>query len=141
MQPFGRFASPSRECEAGLPARRATVPCVRPAPVAAEARSYLLLLQSGAADDAGAEARRVSEYAAWARGLRSEGRLVSAEKLADRERVLRGDGASTSEAKGEPIVGYFVVRARDFAEAERIARSCPHLKHGGTIVLREIEKT
>jgi hypothetical protein len=34
--------------------------------------------------------------------------------------------------------GFFVVRARDFAEARRIAETCPHLRHGGRIVLRRV---
>jgi predicted GIY-YIG superfamily endonuclease len=32
--------------------------------------------------------------------------------------------------------GFFVVRARDLAEAQRIAAACPHLRYGGRIVLR-----
>lgn len=127
----------------GLAIGRATLPSARPVPALAEGRSYLLLLQPGSIDeaDASAESHRVSEYAAWAGSLRGQGRLVSGEKLAPRERVLLSDAASDRPAGGDSIGGYFVVRARDFDEAERIARSCPHLKHGGTIVLREFEKT
>jgi hypothetical protein len=36
--------------------------------------------------------------------------------------------------------GYFVIRARDLAKAIAIARDCPHLKHGGWIALRPIDK-
>jgi len=127
----------------GAAAGRATSPRPRTSAPAAEGRSYILLLQSGATDpaDAGAETRRVAEYAAWARTLRGEGRLLGGEKLADRARVLRGPTVAPREAESDPILGYFVIRARDFDEAERIARSCPHLRHGGIVVVREIEKT
>jgi hypothetical protein len=34
--------------------------------------------------------------------------------------------------------GYFVISARDADEARRIAATCPHLRHGGRIVLRRV---
>ena len=78
----------------------------------------------------------VAEYAAWARGLGADGRLVLAEKLADDGgRVLR----ASPDARADVISGLFVVRARDYAEAERIARESPHVRHGGVIELRRID--
>jgi hypothetical protein len=43
-------------------------------------------------------------------------------------------------APGEPT-GFFLVRAGDLAEAERIARDCPHLRHGGEVALRPVDPT
>jgi hypothetical protein len=37
--------------------------------------------------------------------------------------------------------GFFLVQARTLDEAEQIARTCPHLRHGGTIALREVDPT
>ena len=38
----------------------------------------------------------------------------------------------------ESVRGYFVIAARDEREALEIARGCPHLRHGGWIVVRPI---
>jgi hypothetical protein len=35
--------------------------------------------------------------------------------------------------------GYFLIRAANQRTALEIARSCPHVRYGGRIVLREIE--
>ena len=47
------------------------------------------------------------------------------------------DGPYT-EAK-EIVGGYFLIEAVDYDEAVQICRSCPHLKYGGRIELREID--
>ena len=39
------------------------------------------------------------------------------------------------------VINFFIIQAADSAEAYRIARDCPHLRHGGTIQLRRIEPT
>jgi len=95
--------------------------------------------QSAPAD--GQEAR-IAEYAGWARRLAGEGRLVDAGKLSDAGELLAGTDRSSDvvpRASEGVLAGYFVIRAKDRAEAERVARECPHLKYGGTISLREIE--
>jgi hypothetical protein len=79
---------------------------------------------------------RVSEYRNWAIGLRKSGADIRGEKLKTEGRRL--GLASPGEA---PLGGYFIVSAKDWNAAMEIARSCPHLKHGGTIEVREIEKT
>lgn len=65
---------------------------------------------------------RVAEYGRWADSLQAAGHL-------DREGRLAGPG---------PLTGMFIVRARDEAEAARIAATCPHLKYGGTIQTRRL---
>lgn len=73
-------------------------------------------------------------YMAWADGLRQKGKMVGGEKLtASGGRHIRlKDGKPVAsdgpyaEAK-EVIGGYFVIEAADLAEAEAIARECPHL--------------
>lgn len=73
-------------------------------------------------------------YLAWADSLRHKGQMVGGEKLAAggvRHIKLR-DGQPVAsdgpyaEAK-DVLGGYFVIEARDAAEAESIARDCPHL--------------
>jgi hypothetical protein len=102
--------------------------------------TFMLLLYEGPAFDApapGREAERAREYGAWARGL-DRGRLVAGDELAPR-RVRLDAGAPTESPAGTTDVrGYFVIAARDLADATAIAGSCPHLRHGGTIIVREI---
>ena len=75
-----------------------------------------------------------SKYMAWADGLRSRGMLVGGEKLtASGGRQLRPSGGKVVASDGpyaeakDVISGYFVLEAKDLAEAEAIARECPHL--------------
>ena len=81
--------------------------------------------------------QRVDEYRNWARAVREGGADIQGEKLGSEARRL-GPGAG---AAGGTLGGYFVVSARDEEAALAIARSCPHLKHGGTIEVRPIEET
>jgi hypothetical protein len=88
---------------------------------------------------------RVQEYVAWARAERTDGAVEGGEKLKDGDDVTiepdRSAGAVPSPP-GEPrLAGYFLIRAADQRTALEIARSCPHLRYRGRIVLREIEPT
>ena len=73
-------------------------------------------------------------YMTWADGLRQKGKLVGGEKLTAggvrHIKVKDGKPVVTdgpyAEAK-DVIGGYFVIEARDAAEAEAIAKDCPHL--------------
>ena len=73
-------------------------------------------------------------YMAWADGLRQKGKLVGGEKLAAGgvRHIKVKDGKPVAsdgpyaEAK-DVIGGYFVIEAKDLAEAEAITRECPHM--------------
>ncbi|MFO1082817.1 MAG: YciI family protein [Reyranellaceae bacterium] len=87
-------------------------------------------------------------YMAWADGLRQQGRLVGGEKLkAGGVRHLRlADGKPVASdgpyAEAKDVVGgYFVIEARDPAEAEAIAGGCPHLAiaPGNWVEIRPID--
>jgi hypothetical protein len=102
---------------------------------------YLLLLYPGpgfVGGGAADEQARVAEYAAWAGRLRRDGRLVSAERLKDGGRLLSGGAPAAVESGPQ---GFFLVRARDGAGAEAIARDCPHLRHGGRVAVHEVDPT
>jgi hypothetical protein len=93
----------------------------------------------------GQEADRVREYGEWA-GVRAErGELVAGEKLREVPDVVIGAGGAVTTATpaaSEPrLAGFFIVRAADARRAVEIARSCPHVRYGGSIVIREIEPT
>ena len=92
----------------------------------------------------------IRRYSAWADSLRQKGQLAGGEKLAaggvrhikvEDGRPVASDGPY-AEAK-DVIGGYFVIEARDMAEAEAIARDCPHLAVSATnwVELRPIEDT
>jgi hypothetical protein len=88
------------------------------------------------------------KYIAWADALRQKGKIVGGEKLtASGGRQLRSNGGKLvvsdgpyAEAK-DVIGGYFIVEAKDLAEAEAIARECPHmaLAPSNWAEVREIE--
>lgn len=119
---------------------------VSQAPKTADSRhEYALMLYEDATFQPGpasAMPDRVAEYTAWARGLAKDGTVVGGEKLSDSGVLL---GASEPSAARVPsseigaLAGYFVIRAKDEADAMRIASTCPHLKYGGRISLRRIE--
>ena len=87
------------------------------------------------------------EYMAWADRMRELGHLKGGSKLTDdagkimsraSERVSTTDGPFP-ESK-EVVGGYFLLSARDYAEACHLAESCPHLKYGSHIEVRQVEE-
>jgi hypothetical protein len=97
---------------------------------------YLLLLYGAETGTPEAEASRVAEYAAWARAEAAAGRLLAGERLGSETVVLRGDaGPDVSSAAPS---GFFLIRAGSRAEAEATARRCPHLRHGGTVIVTPV---
>ena len=89
--------------------------------------------------------KAVAEYSSWARQLREQGVNIEGEKLKQESRVL-GDEKSSPDSgdrlilKHRIISGYFVIAAQDYDQAVRIASGCPHLKYGGTIEVRQIDR-
>jgi hypothetical protein len=87
-------------------------------------------------------------YMTWADGLRQKGKIAGGEKLAAggvrHIKVKDGKPVATdgpyAEAK-DVVGGYFVIEARDQAEAEAIAKDCPHVAIAATnwIEIRPIE--
>jgi hypothetical protein len=82
-------------------------------------------------DDAGNE--RVAEYTRWGQAQRRLGGLEMGAKLEPGVLVIGGPTAGTE------VSGFFIIRARDLSEAERIARSSPHFTRGQPIEVRAID--
>jgi hypothetical protein len=134
---------------------RAAAPGSAPLPsstkAAADSRSQfmLLLIDPGPPPSAARAATPIDEivadHRAWAQRLRAEGRLVAAEKLTDdpgRELSPAGAAPSSSAAvPGTRVGGFYIIRARDYEEASRIARDGPALKYGERVQVRMIEGT
>ena len=143
---LGKWSSPSG---GGGPPPNVATPNVA---IPGARERYVLLLhgparrapasQAQAAADSVAEQAIVAEYRAWAGRLRASGALVMAEKLADAPMtMLTAAGASPLPHTDDELGGFFLVQVADSAEAFRIARDCPHLRHGGTVQVRRIEPT
>jgi hypothetical protein len=100
------------------------------------AARYVLLLYAG--DQGEASPDRREEYARWARTVSAQGTAVSGNELAGDAEEITIAPPPQPYSNPTPLLGYFVIGARDLAEARRIAATCPHLRHGGRIVLRRV---
>jgi hypothetical protein len=119
-----------------------------PAPAADGRPRYAMFLYEGPEyhqPAPGAMDERVEEYVTWARAERTDGTVEGGEKLKDGDGVaIKPDGSAGAvpSPPGEArLAGYFLIRAADRQTALEIARSCPHVRYGGRIVVREIEPT
>lgn len=89
----------------------------------------------------------IEQYIAWGDSLRERGLLGQSHKLADEPgRVARSaDGAIRvtdgpySETK-EVLGGFYIVAADNYDHAVNLTRDCPHLQHGGSIEIRQIDE-
>lgn len=103
----------------------------------------LLLYEDASFQNAGSH---VAEYTAWARELAKAGQLEAGEKLKNDGVMLTSEGERPAAFKDQMtkapggVAGYFVVRAADRAGAMKIASTCPHLKYGGRILIRELDR-
>jgi hypothetical protein len=86
-------------------------------------------------------------YMSWADRMRAEGRLKGGEKLTfDPGKVMRPKNGKITVTDGpyaeskELIGGYFAISANDYAEACKIAETCPHLGYGGNIEVRQVDQ-
>ena len=111
---------------------------------------YVLMLHENPAqyaDVSPAEMQQiVARYGAWAAEMGEKGHYVRGDKLVDdggRHLRLQAGGVVVSDGAyaevKDVIGGYFVLQARDRAEAEALASSCPHLHGSNWIELRQIE--
>jgi len=89
----------------------------------------------------------VAEAARWAEGLAEDGVLFAAEKLREEgARLVEREGvvqlAADFPDAGEAFVlgGFFMIRAADYQEAQRIAATCPLLRWGSTIEVRAFDE-
>jgi len=103
---------------------------------------YLLLLHDppelDAGLDAAAHAAVVERYASWGRELGA--RCLDGEELEPSGLELLPGEEPRALPEGTRVGGYFVLAARDRAEALEMARSTPHLERGGWVELRRIRE-
>lgn len=111
---------------------------------------YMLILRDDPADFrelSPDEMQRIIEtYRAWSEKMKAARRVVASNKLADeggklvrgeRGRILVKDGPF-AETK-EIVSGYWILRAKDYAEALELVKDHPHLASSGSIEVREVD--
>jgi len=82
-------------------------------------------------------------YRDWVAKLKDSGTFVTGRPCGGQYRLLAGNGAGITDIIVEPegltdvVTGFFVIRANDMNSAVEIAKTCPALLHGETIVVRE----
>lgn len=88
----------------------------------------------------------IQKYNNWAEKLGKEGRLKDCQKLREElGRNMVGFGSKQVVTDGpyaetkEVIGGYWVITAKDYDEAVKLASDCPTLEFGGRIEVRELE--
>ena len=86
----------------------------------------------------------MGKYMAWGEKAQRGGFLLGSNKLVDDGgKIVRGQKALVtdgpySETK-EVLGGYYMIEAKNYDEAVRRCKDHPHLEHGGTIEVRQIE--
>src|SRR5439155_16410639 len=79
----------------------------------------------------------IEKYATWGQQMGQSGKMVAGHKLTEDggKKLPKGAGAAMAvdgpyaETK-EVVGGYFVLRAKDYAEAVGLAEGCPHHQFG-----------
>lgn len=125
----------------GFAAGRGVTP---PTDVASMEPRFALLLPRGSEQplqNPDEEAGRVADYGSWASGLADAGRFVTGEKLEDQAEQLGAPGRTVRSVPEDAVQGFFIISARNFEDALAIARQCPHLRYGGTVLVRPIAQT
>ena len=92
-------------------------------------------------------AAQMREYLAWMERIRADGRFRAGHKLTeDAGRIVRAaaGGLATTDgpfAESKEIVGgFYLISARDYPDACRVASDSPHLKYGYRIEVRQVEE-
>ena len=101
----------------------------RPAPPPAP--NYILLLYESPQFSGGNR----EEYGQWARQMQPL--IAGGEELGPTQLAVAGKNTPLPNMVPK-LTGYFLIDAADDAGAMRVARACPHLRHGGAVVLRKI---
>ncbi len=98
---------------------------------------YALLLYGNPPEDTGAvHAARAREYGRWASRLQGA-RWVGGHELGAVIETLGTSGASPPGV-ADRLAGFFIIEAPSPERAAEVARSCPHLKYGGRIVVMAV---
>lgn len=85
----------------------------------------------------------LNDYRSWSASMAQQDKLAGGQQLHGDIITLtkQGDKVMTdgpmTEAK-EIVGGYFILKAADMNEAIELSKTCPHLKYGGKMAVREV---
>lgn len=84
----------------------------------------------------------LKKYFAWVGLLKEQGRMRGGEPLAAGGRVLSAGAGGVGERPytetKDVLTGFFLIEAKDLDEAAAVARGCPALEHGETVLVRPV---
>ncbi len=110
---------------------------------------FMLILSERPGDFAGMAPEQIQKiiekYGAWGMKMAQEGRMVGGHKLTEHggKKIAR-TGSSLAVTDGpyaeakEVVGGIYILKAKDYAEAVELAKTCPHMEYG-RIDVREID--
>lgn len=107
---------------------------------------YMFLFIGGDPSHLSPEAQQahMQRWFAWVEKLKNEKRYIAGEALIPGGKTIAGpkkvvtDGPF-AESK-EVVAGFFVVLAKNFAEATEMAKECPDFELNGVVEVREVVK-
>jgi hypothetical protein len=111
-----------------------------------DSKDFLVLLRCGgpAPDSSPEQMQQVmKQFGDWMAQMQSRGQLKGSGRLEDGGKWLSGKNGQAvtdgpyAESK-ETVGGYFLIQARDLAEAVTIAKGCPILNYSGTVEVRPL---
>jgi hypothetical protein len=88
----------------------------------------------------------LKNYMAWTDRIRAEGRHKGSNKLTfDAGKIIRTVGGRVTITDGpyaeskELVGGFYLIAAKDYDDACRVAETSPHLTYGGRIEVRQVD--
>jgi hypothetical protein len=108
---------------------------------------FMLIFQGGKMDGLSPEEMQaqMGKWFGWIEKLRKTEQYVSGEPLLPGGKLVSGPGGKTvtdgpyTEGK-EVVGGFFVIKARDLADAVAISKDCPDFGYGGSVQIRQVMK-
>ncbi len=83
-----------------------------------------------------------AKYVAWVEELKRGDRMRGGAPLDEPSRVLRSVNGAVVEAPyvatKDVLTGFFIIEAKDLADATAVARGCPALLHGEDVIVRPV---
>jgi len=114
----------------------------------APTETFMLLLRGGVSNsDLSPDQLQqlIQKYLGWIESLRHNGHFIAGEPLEETGKVLSGKNGHAitdgpfAESK-EAVGGYFMIRAKDLAEAVEVSQGCPIFDNHGTVEIRPIQR-
>jgi hypothetical protein len=86
----------------------------------------------------------MGKWMSWIERLNQQGKYVAGEPLVPGGKLVTGPNKTVTDGpytEGKEIVGgFFIVNAKDLAEAVEISKECPDYEYGGSVQVRQVMK-